>query len=278
MRWIVALMSLLLVVAAPTMSQSIHDRIYRPPHAPLTAADLPVGAKLVTVTTRDGLTLTGAEVPARDDHPTLLVFHGNASSAASTLAWFAPLIARGYGVVAAEYRGYAGNPGRPDEKGLEADAEAFYAEADKLAAGHHLFVIGHSLGGGVAFGVAQHHHLDALITVGTFTRLRAMAPRIARAFVSDRFDNLAGVKCLDEPLFLIHGSADDTVPASEGNQLYRAAREAHKPGAAFVVEGAGHHPDAATIEAIVEAIDARVEHPKDAGTPLPRNVRTYPFD
>lgn len=89
------------------MGQSIHDRIYRPPHARIFAADLPAGARLLTVTTRDGLTLTGAKVPAVGDRPTLLVFHGNASSAASTLAWFAPLITRGYGIVAAEYRGYA---------------------------------------------------------------------------------------------------------------------------------------------------------------------------
>jgi fermentation-respiration switch protein FrsA (DUF1100 family) len=271
------LLPALLIAAALPGCGVVHNHIYYPPHAPLTAVDLPARGQLITVTTRDGLTLTGAAVPASGDHPTLLVFHGNAGSAAGTLKWFAPLIARGYGVVAAEYRGYAGNPGRPDEQRLEADADAFHAEAERLAAGRPVFVIGHSLGGGVAFGLARRHRLDALITVGTFTRLRAMAPRIARAFVTDRFDNLAGVATLDEPLFLIHGTADDTVPASEAKALAAAARSAHKPGIAFVLEGAGHHPDAATIDEIVEAIDARVEHPGQPSPPLPAGVHAYPL-
>ena len=271
------LLPALLIAAALPGCGVVHNHIYYPPHAPLTAADLPADARLVTVTTRDGLRLTGATVPASGDRPTLLVFHGNAGSAAGTLKWFAPLIARGYGVVAAEYRGYAGNPGRPDERRLAADADAFYAEAERLAAGRPVLVIGHSLGGGVAFGLARRHRLDALITVGTFTRLRAMAPRIARAFVGDRFDNLATIASLDEPLFLIHGTADDTVPAAQANQLVAAARAARKPGAAFVIDGASHRPDAATIDAIVAAIDARIEQPGRPAPPLPAGVRAYPL-
>jgi fermentation-respiration switch protein FrsA (DUF1100 family) len=275
MRCLFLLPALLL---AATSCTSIHDRIYQPPTARLDPAQLPAGAQVVSVTSSDGLTLTGAAVAARGDHPTLLVFHGNASSAATTLRWFAPLIARGYGVVAAEYRGYAGNPGRPDERGLTADADAFLALATRMAGSGRVFVVGHSLGGGVACALARRHRLDALITVGTFTRLRAMAPRIARGLIDDRFDNLASVATLDEPLFLIHGSADETVPPSQGNQLYQAARTAHKAGAAYVIDGAGHAPAPAMIDAVVEAIDARVERPGGPAPTPPAAVRVYPFD
>lgn len=85
------------------------------------------------VTTADGLALRGVEVAGRPALPVLLVFHGNASAASGTVAWLAPLVAAGHGVVAAEYRGYSGTPGRADETGLAADADAFLAHAKAIA-------------------------------------------------------------------------------------------------------------------------------------------------
>ncbi|MEG3165165.1 alpha/beta fold hydrolase [Sphingomonas sp. PB2P19] len=265
----------LLLAAACADAQSIHDRIYQPQTAPLSVAGLPRGATLDQVRTADGLLLRGVEVAGAADKPVLLVFHGNASSADRSVEWFAPLVAEGYGVVAAEYRGYSGNPGRPDAKSLAADADAFYARARALAGTRRVIVVGHSLGGGVAFGLATRQRLDALVTVGTFTRLRAMAPKIARAFVPDDYDNLAAVPTLDEPYFLIHGTADDVVPAQLGNALHVAAAKAHKAGASFVIAGGGHHPDAAVMAAIVDTIAARVAG--TAAPALPASVKVYPF-
>ncbi len=265
----------LLLTASCADAQSIHDRIYQPHTTPLSIAGLPGGAALDRVRTADGLLLGGVEIAGKADKPVLLVFHGNAGSADRSVEWFAPLVAQGYGIVAAEYRGYSANPGRPDAKGLAADADAFYARARALAGARRVIVVGHSLGGGVAFGLATRQRLDALVTVGTFTRLRAMAPKIARAFVPNDYDNLAAVPKLDEPYFLIHGTADDTVPAPEGEALQEAATKAHKAGAAFVIAGAGHRPDGAVMAAVIDAVTARV-----AGTPapaLPAGVKVYPF-
>lgn len=266
---------LLTTAGGSALGQSIHDRIYQPPAARLAAAALPPSARLLAVRTSDGLTITGASVTAQPGKPTLLVFHGNASSADRTLDWFAPLIAQGYGVVAAEYRGYAGNPGRPDEAGLARDADAFHAAARTQAGNGRLIVVGHSLGGGVAFGLALRQKLDALVTIGTFTGLRAMAPKIARAFISDRYDNLAAVPRLDEPLFLIHGTADDVVPVQMGQELHKAAYLAKLHGVSAVVTGAGHRPDGATIAAIVEMIAAHLDKPDAPALPVPDTVKLY---
>lgn len=269
--------ALVAAVATPVSGQLIHDRIYPAPTAPIAAAPLPAGAQRVTLTTSDGLAITGAEIAPRPGKPTLLVFHGNASSAMASLDWFAPLIAAGYGVVAAEYRGYSGNPGRADEAGLGRDADAFYAEAKRLAGSGRVIVVGHSIGGGVAFGLALRQKLDALVTIGTFTGLRAMAPKIARSFIGDRYDNLAAVPKLDEPYFLIHGLADDTVPAAMGQELHKAAFLAKRDGFSAVIRDAGHHPESAVIAPIVEAIAARLDHP-DAATPaLPDTVKLIAF-
>ena len=177
--------------------------------------------------------------------------------------------------MAAEYRGYSGNPGRASEAGLAVDADAFFARAKALAGTRRVIVIGHSLGGGVAFGLARRQRLDALVTIGTFSGLRAMAPKIARAFMSDRYDNLGAVPTLDEPYFLIHGLADDTVPASEGNKLHNAAVAAHRQGASFALAGIDHHPPGGLIATLVEMIDTHL-----SGAPWPEppaGVKIYPF-
>ncbi len=278
-RGLAAVGATLLVIAGvmALLSWSIHDRTYPAPTTPIADAKLPAGARLVTVTTADALAITGAAVAAQPGKPTLLVFHGNASSATDTLAWLAPLIAQGYGVIAAEYRGYSGNSGRADEPGLARDVDAFYAEARQLAGGGRVIVVGHSLGGGVAFDLATRQKLDALVTIGTFTSLRAMVPKIARAFISDRYDNLAAVPTLDEPLFIIHGTADETVPAQMGNALHNAAIAAKRQGFSAVITGADHHPDGATIAAIVDAIVAHLDHPAAPPLPVPERVKLYRY-
>lgn len=272
-----ALAALAFGLAPVAKAGPVQSRIYPAPEAPLSLAGLPEGAALVAVRTSDGLDLKGVAVPARAGMPTLLVLHGNGSSASDALRWLEPLAARGYGIVAAEYRGYSGNPGRPDEAGLTADAEAFYALARARSGALPVWVLGHSLGGGVAFDLARRERLDALITVGAFTRLRAMAPKIARAFVPDAYDNLAAVAALDEPYLLIHGLADSTVSFREGEALHDAAGKAGRRGASFAILGAGHKPDGAVVAAIADAARVWLDSGRFPLASLPAPVKLIPF-
>ena len=247
----------LLLIAAPAQAQ-IHGRIYPIPKVDLATAHLPPGASLITVTTRDNLVLKGVAIPAKPGRPTLLVFHGNGSTADDTVEWFAPILAQGYGIVAAEYREYGGNPGRADETGLAADADAFYAEARTRAGTAPVYVVGHSLGSGVAFGLAMRQKLDLLVTIGAFTRLRAMAPRLVRALVKDRYDNLADVASLDEPYVLIHGLADDVVSPYEGKALGETASRQGKDVIGYFITAADHRPDGATLATILADAERRL--------------------
>jgi fermentation-respiration switch protein FrsA (DUF1100 family) len=268
--------AILALVVAPASAGSISDRIYPAPRVPLSLIGLDPTATMLEVTTTDGLKLNGIGVRSRGK-PTLLIFHGNGSSAADTFRWFAPLITEGYGVIAAEYRGYSANPGQPDEAGLAADADAFFAVARAKAAGGPVWVVGHSLGGGVALGLARRQKLDAVITIGTFTRLRAVAPKVARAFVPDAYRNIDTVPLLDEPWFLIHGTADDVVPASEAKALYDAAVIAKTNGAAFVLKGAGHHPDGTILASIFAVIGLRLATGTYEARSLPIEAQLVPF-
>lgn len=116
----------IIAAAAAALFLSVHpalvgltrSRIFQPPSAPLSLTGLPAGARFVAVTTADDLALRGIVVEGTADKPVLLVFHGNASSAQSVIEWLAPLASAGYTIVAAEYRGYSGGPGKPTEEGL----------------------------------------------------------------------------------------------------------------------------------------------------------------
>ncbi|CAA9530266.1 MAG: hypothetical protein AVDCRST_MAG91-2890 [uncultured Sphingomonadaceae bacterium] len=255
----------------------VRSRIYHPPTARLSPAGLGPDVREIGVATADGLALRGLERPPSGDMPVLLFFHGNASSASGVMAWLRPLLDRGYGFVSAEYRGYSGNPGSPTQAGLTRDADAFHAHARRLAGSRPLIVVGHSLGGGVAFDLALRHRFDALVTIGTFASIRDVAPRIARAFIPDPFDNRAAVAKIDEPLFLIHGDRDDVISLWHARELQEAAAAAKRDGAAIVLSGEGHQPDAAVVAAAIDAIRGSAGDLRKLAVALPKGARVVPF-
>lgn len=275
---LIALITLLtLTLAGPASADPVSDRIYPAPRTPLSIEGLAAGAALIEVETADGLRLRGLEAAARPGMPTLLVFHGNGSSAARSVQWFAPAIARGYGVVAAEYRGYSGNPGQPSEHGLAGDADAFLARARRTAGDGPVWIVGHSLGGGVALALARRSPAEVVITLGTFTRLRDMVSGLTRAVVPDAYRNIDAVPALNGPYFLIHGAADPVVPATQGEALHSLAGAAHLAGASFVILGADHAPAGDLVLPILETIRGRAAAGALSIAGLPEAIKVIPF-
>ncbi|MCH2486895.1 MAG: alpha/beta hydrolase [Erythrobacter sp.] len=224
---------------------TIRDRIYQPS----ALAETPVQfegetPKDVTVRTADGFDLTGYYWPAATGNDTLVVyFHGNGHNQLVGAARAEPLREGGYGVLVASYRGYGDNPGSPSEDGLFADAEAWMAKARELAPGTKIYLFGHSLGGAVALEMAARHEVAGVATLGTFARLADQAPSIARGVLPDRYDNVAAIRRVSEPVLLLHGTEDDVIALAAGEELAAAA-----PNATLVrLTGAGHQVDLARI-------------------------------
>jgi len=231
----------------------------------------------VQVTTADGLVLSGVHVPPRDGQPVVLVFPGNASDAADSAWWLSPLVDRGFGLVAASYRGYSGNPGRPSESGVLRDAEAFMALARKRHPGARLWIVGHSLGGAVALALAERDPPDAVLTWGTFTTLRDMAPALGRRLVADVWRNVDRIPRLSAPLFLVHGQVDVVVPASHRERLHVLAGDASLRGASFMIVGGGHVPDGDRLLSIVAVADAYLASGRFEPGALSAGIKLIPF-
>jgi hypothetical protein len=246
---------LIAIVAAAALlggcADLIRDQVFQP--SPL--AQTPAWTRApetVQITTIDGLTLNGLFWAPQDDHRDILVyFHGNGGNLNDDGQYAAPLADDGRGLLMTSYRGYSGNPGRPTEQGLAADADAYLAEARRrLPPGGRVFVFGHSLGGAVALGAAARQPVDGVAALGTFARIGDLAPWGVRTFMPDRFDNAAAVARISAPVILFHGTADPVVPFASADALRSASG-----GRARVVplQGADHHPDMRRLAPLVWA-------------------------
>src|SRR5215469_7044458 len=118
---------------------------------------------MVKTTAADGITVTHWYAPPRDAAPVVVLFHGNGGTVTDLASWGAAFRSRDWGVLLADYRGYSGNPGKPSEAGVYADARAVL---DWLSAQgideRRTVLLGWSLGTGVAVQMASEHPPAAL--------------------------------------------------------------------------------------------------------------------
>ena len=214
----------LLSVATSAVAGPVSSQFYQP----VSLADTNVefrgeSPQAITAQTADGLTLEGAYWPPDEGvDQIVVVFHGNSYNHLVSAYRAEPMRIGGRGVLIASYRGYGDNPGKPSEAGLYADAEAWMATARELAPDSRLYLFGFSLGGAVAIEMAARHEVSGVATMGAFTRLRDMVPKIARALVTERYDNLARIAAVEEPLLLMHGTKDEVVDPEAGAMLEAA--------------------------------------------------------
>lgn len=227
-------------------------RVLAFPASPLAlpeAGQLGPRSRILTFRTGDGLTLRAAWVSSGLPGAKVAVyFHGNAEAAAQNFPLAAALADGGVDVVLAEYRGYGGQAGRPDEAGLYADGaallEALAREGVTLG---RLVLVGRSLGTGVAVELALRTPPSLLILVSPYTSFtdlgRSLVGPLAPLVVPDRFDNLGKIARLICPVVILHGTRDEVVPFRMGETLARAGK-----GVRFVpLEGRTHNdiPDLA---------------------------------
>lgn len=246
----------LLLAGATACASGIRERVFFPEPLPAASEPWPGRApEALSVVTADGLTLAGRWwAPSRDDAVVFVFFPGNAGNVETAARMAEPLARSGHGLLVASWRGYGANPGSPTETGLYADGDAFMAEARRRAGDRRLVLFGFSMGGTVAIREAAADPAPlALVTLGAFTRLADVAPPGAGLVLPDRFDNLVAIRRVRAPTYLLHGTADETVPYAHAARLRAAAGG---PARVVTLNGAPHHVDFDQIAAVVQrAID-----------------------
>jgi uncharacterized protein len=185
---------------------------------------------VVRFVTVDGLQLTSWFAPPRKkDGRIVVLFHGNAGNIGGRGVKARYFLDRGYGVLLAEYRGFAGNPGNPTEQGLYKDGRAALKWLEDQGYPPGQFVLyGESIGSGVAVQMALESHPHHLILECPFSSAVEIA-KMRYSFLPvewmmhDRFDNIHKIGKINSSLLIVHGDEDAVTPIESAKKLFDAA-------------------------------------------------------
>jgi fermentation-respiration switch protein FrsA (DUF1100 family) len=185
----------------------------------------------ITVTTEDGVQLTGWLIPAERSRATLLLSHGNAGNISHRLDKIKILNDLNLDILIYDYRGYGMSTGEPSEDGLYMDVQAMYDYLvdDRKISPDKIIAYGESLGGAVAVNLAVKNEVGGLIIESSFTSIHDMAQKlllyVPRFALKTAFDSLNKIKNIRVPTLIMHSPADEVIPFSHGRKLFDNAAD-----------------------------------------------------
>jgi len=169
-------------------------------------------------------------LPMDNAPATVLFSHGNAGNLANRIEAIRCFRELGLSVLAYDYGGYGNSTGKTSEARCYADARAAWQWLTEEAgvAPANIVIAGRSLGSAIAARLATEVNAAAVILESTFTSLPDMAWRQypfypMRWLVRHRFDTLALMSEIKEPVLIVHSPDDDIVPYDMGQTLFDAA-------------------------------------------------------
>ncbi len=201
-------------------------------------------AEEVHINAEDGTQLYGWWI--RGGHSrAVLYFSGNRSTVGSNPERYARLLGAGFDVLHINYRGYPGSQGRPSENGLRMDARAAWFEITRHHPPEKVLVLGSSLGGGIAMGVAAEFEPGALVLMSTFHSARRVAYEnnpawLVRCFMVSKLDSASLAPAVTCPTLLLHGEDDDMIHPKHAEDLSGCFSS---PTKVLIVPGASHRTD-----------------------------------
>ncbi len=197
----------------------------------------------------------------------VVAFHGNAGGAADRAYYVHALAPLGYRVVLAEYPGYGGRKGGLGERPFVDDAKAMVRRAFKEFGGP-LFLVGESLGCGVAAAVAADPAIPVagMVMITPWDSLPAVAQALywhlpLRRLVRDKYDNIRNLQAYKKPVAVVVAEQDEIIPRKNSMRLYESLTA---PKQLWVFKGAGHNswptgPNEAWWREVMDFVSAQGE-------------------
>lgn len=182
---------------------------------------------------RDGVTLRGWLVnPAYIREKLLIYYGGNAEDVFLNIEEFKNVQAATLFVA---YRGYGPSSGKPGEAELFADALAVLDDIRARSSPEAVFLIGRSLGSGVACYVASRRDVQGAILVTPFDSIEQVARSLypwlpVSLFLRHRFASLEYVRDVRCPLLVLYAGRDQVIDTARTTNLI-----AHIPGEKEVI-------------------------------------------
>lgn len=240
---LVALIVVVYLVALGVLYFFQRDFQYDPNH-PLTALSATKldAAKVqqVAIPTTDNATVHGWYEPPQAGKPLIIYYKGNYGSFEDEHERYEAFAADGYGFLAIDYRGFPASPGEITEQHILDDALATYDWAAKQGAP--IVIWGRSLGSGPATYVASLRTPEALLLETPF--LSAVDVAFDRYpympvywLMEDQFPVKDWIVKVKAPVYVVHGTADQTIDVHHGRAVYDLAPNKY---GLWIVDGADH--------------------------------------
>jgi pimeloyl-ACP methyl ester carboxylesterase len=236
---------------------------FRPPRNVETGtpADLGIDFTSVDIPTAGGKRLFAWLLPATRQAPFIVILHGWGGNAELMLPVARPFLKAGMNVLLLDSRNHGGSesdsfsslPRFAEDAGSAVDwiKARFNKPSQKIA------LLGHSVGAGaVLLEASRREDISAVISISAFAHPEWMMRRYLERYhlpglllngilryvewvIGHRFEQIAPLNTLGNiscPVLLVHGVADDIVPASDAEVLSHAADVE-----LLLVNDAGHH-------------------------------------
>jgi uncharacterized protein len=175
---------------------------------------------------------------------TIIVFHGNAGTAADREYYIQFLTHLGFRVILAEYPGYGGRKGELGEESFVRDGKETLRLASEKYGGP-IFLLGESLGCGVVAAVAKGSavKIDGIILITPWDTLLSVAKEKffwfpVRLLMQDKYDTISNLKEFKGRVAVIGAERDDIVPIHHAQELFGSLPGLPKM---YTVKSAGHN-------------------------------------
>jgi|TARA_B110000902_G_scaffold32729_1_gene34967 dipeptidyl aminopeptidase/acylaminoacyl peptidase len=246
-------------------------------------SDQNINFEEISFTSEDGLTLPGWYMAAKDNNKAILLVHGRSANRTEGMRYAKPLINAGYNVLAFDMRHPRQNPNIISSMGFheqkDVTAAVNFLEKDKKI--KNIGLMGFSMGAATGIIVMAS---DLRVKVGVFSGgyahgMDVLAEQANTLYGLPRYPLMPIVEKLFEwrghidadqinpesyisqisprPVYIMHGTADNTVDFSHGQRLFDAARQ---PKKFWQAEGGGHtrlwqHDQEKAESSVVEFFD-----------------------
>ena len=181
----------------------------------------------------------------RQAEGTVIVFHGNAGTAADRVLYEKALGALGYRVILAEYPAYGGRKGKLGEKSFVNDGRETVRLASEQFGGP-IFLLGESLGCGVAAAIARETSvkIGGVLLITPWDTLASVAqtkyPYVpVKLFLTDTYDSIGNLRSFMGRIAVVGAGRDEIIPIGHAHALFASLASPTKR--MWILKEAGHN-------------------------------------
>ena len=206
--------------------------LYHPNINNYSGPELSAPIKKVKIKTQDNIELFSWYYGENfSNNKTILFLHGNAGSLDNRIEKLNHFYEMKINFLIIAWRGFSGNKGKPNEKGLYEDARsAVEWLKSKGIVEKDIIIYGESLGTGVAVEIAQNKNFAGIILESPFTSMidagKNQYPYLpVKLLLQDKYESDKKIKNIKNPILIMHGKVDNIVPFHMGKKMYELAEE-----------------------------------------------------